>query len=593
MFAQNKMHAGLGGESLESLLLNTQNIYRQADLERRAGLLIPVFGLRHDGDIGIGNTKALKNAIAFCAEYGFSLIQILPICETDGNNSPYLSLSTFALEPALLSATPEDFPGLTKNDFDLIVKSKTFASCDKHDFINYASVKNLAYELHFQAFTRFLSEHLDTHSTLAGEFQDFCAKEWDVWLENYSIYRTCIDLNDGKSSWVDWPEKLHAPENAKNFVAASKNGSLLQEFYCYRQWVAYRQWNDVKQFAQEHNCRLIGDIPFGVNLNGVDVWANKNLFDISRSLGAPAEYGFQADEFTKNWGQNWGARPYIWEEHIKNDYTWWKQRINQTLKCCHDIRLDHALGAFRAYVFPWEPKEDREYSHLSPEQAKQKAGGRLPEFYPRPDHGRENIEFNKRLGTLFFSNLMQACEPHKARILAEDAGACVPQYVRGALNDLNIPGMSFVGMERHYGKKEYIKAHEIPELKVAYFGTHDHPALRSRIEEIINNQDSRTGRNEVRRLLRLAGWGDNMELREYTPDLQRSLIMELMRSPANYALMNVLDLLNDTSSWNNPGSAGSECWSLRLSKPLEYYAEDTEIRKTLDLLKTCILEHRA
>src|SRR5437016_2608458 len=71
--------------------------------EKLAGLLIPVFALRRSGDLGIGDTEAVKEAIHFCAAHKFAVLQLLPINETGGDNSPYNAISSVALDPVLLS----------------------------------------------------------------------------------------------------------------------------------------------------------------------------------------------------------------------------------------------------------------------------------------------------------------------------------------------------------------------------------------------------------------------------------------------------------------------------------------------------------
>ena len=41
--------------------------------ERRAGLLAPVYALRHPDDLGVGDTIGVKQAVNFCVETGFGV----------------------------------------------------------------------------------------------------------------------------------------------------------------------------------------------------------------------------------------------------------------------------------------------------------------------------------------------------------------------------------------------------------------------------------------------------------------------------------------------------------------------------------------
>src|SRR5205085_11875400 len=49
--------------------------------KRIAGVLAPLFGLRGDDDLGIGDVAVLREFVDWTAESGFKLIQLLPINE--------------------------------------------------------------------------------------------------------------------------------------------------------------------------------------------------------------------------------------------------------------------------------------------------------------------------------------------------------------------------------------------------------------------------------------------------------------------------------------------------------------------------------
>src|SRR5687768_10815059 len=77
-----------------------------------AGILVPVFAIRGQGDLGIGDTSSLREFIDWAADNGFRLVKILPINETGGDHSPYNALSSRALEPTTIRASPEAIPDL-------------------------------------------------------------------------------------------------------------------------------------------------------------------------------------------------------------------------------------------------------------------------------------------------------------------------------------------------------------------------------------------------------------------------------------------------------------------------------------------------
>src|SRR4030081_2123166 len=83
-----------------------------------AAVLAPLFGLRRDDDLGIGDVAALREFIDWVADSGFKLVQMLPINETGGDNSPYNAISAMAIEPTTLHLAPGSPEDLTRDDFE-------------------------------------------------------------------------------------------------------------------------------------------------------------------------------------------------------------------------------------------------------------------------------------------------------------------------------------------------------------------------------------------------------------------------------------------------------------------------------------------
>src|SRR5436853_7196250 len=86
-----------------------------------AGVLAPLFALRGEDDLGIGDVAALREFIDWAAEFGFKLVQLLPINETGADNSPYNAISALAIEPTTLHLAPNSPEDLTREDFDAAV----------------------------------------------------------------------------------------------------------------------------------------------------------------------------------------------------------------------------------------------------------------------------------------------------------------------------------------------------------------------------------------------------------------------------------------------------------------------------------------
>ena len=251
-------------------------------------------------------------AIDFCAALGIKLLEVLPINETSGDNSPYNPISSFALEPSLLTVEPGIIPGLTQEAYEATIDRYSDIESDPN-FIDYASVKNLKRELLFEGFKEFMRAEMPADSELAREFKKFQEKEAH-WLEDYSLFRELMHINGDDPRFHLWGSKeLLDAEGSWKWLEKQENKQELMHsmmFYKYVQWIADKQWTEVKAHADASNVKLMGDIPFGISRYSADVWAHPELFDTSWSIGAPPESHFAGDAFAEQWGQNWGGPMY-------------------------------------------------------------------------------------------------------------------------------------------------------------------------------------------------------------------------------------------------------------------------------------------
>ena len=87
------------------MLLNTKSAdkWRRIGIEKRAGILAPLFSIYSKDSFGIGDFSDLKLLVDFASLTGNSIIQLLPVNEVGSLFCPYDSLSSFALEPAYIS----------------------------------------------------------------------------------------------------------------------------------------------------------------------------------------------------------------------------------------------------------------------------------------------------------------------------------------------------------------------------------------------------------------------------------------------------------------------------------------------------------
>ena len=75
--------------------------------------------------------------------------------------------------------------------------------------------------------------------------------------------------------------------------------------YVYWQFLAHRQWAELRIRARGNRVILGGDMAFSPARDSAEVWANRELFDFERTLGAPP------DDFNPQ-GQRWGLPAPRW-----------------------------------------------------------------------------------------------------------------------------------------------------------------------------------------------------------------------------------------------------------------------------------------
>src|SRR5215467_14625655 len=111
-----------------------------------AGILEPVFAIRTENDLGIGDTEGVRQMVDWCYRHNLSIFQTLPINELSDDNSPYNALSSLAIEPTTLALSPRLLPDLTEEQFLKIAPQDVLKLLRQGD-VNYPKVKELKRKL--------------------------------------------------------------------------------------------------------------------------------------------------------------------------------------------------------------------------------------------------------------------------------------------------------------------------------------------------------------------------------------------------------------------------------------------------------------
>src|SRR6186713_98376 len=121
-----------------------------------AGILTPLFALRTEEGLGIGDLNGLRQFIDWASGVGFKLVKLLPINETGADNSPYNAISAIAIEPTTLHLAPGSPEDLTRNDF-VDSLSETDLAGLRRGRVRYRQVKELKQRILEKAFANFFA----------------------------------------------------------------------------------------------------------------------------------------------------------------------------------------------------------------------------------------------------------------------------------------------------------------------------------------------------------------------------------------------------------------------------------------------------
>ena len=536
--------------------------------QRIAGVLAPVFALRGSQDLGVGDTLALREFVDWAADQELRVVQILPVNEAGSDHSPYNILSSMALDPSTIATFPGELPELSDADFRRLTKDADLDTL-RAGSVRYDDVLRLKRALLAAAHGEFVANPAPERQ---AAFEEFCA-EHEEWLEPYALYRALVSLHGENEVFTLWPTEQQSLPAALAWLETLTGEERvrldhLAHFHRYVQWIAFSQWQAVRDHAAARGVSLMGDVPVGVSIYSCDVWSEPHQFDLTRSSGAPPEKVFKSDPFTEKWGQNWGFPLYDWFAMSKDNFAWWRRRLRAMLGFYDLIRVDHALGFFRIYSFPWRPEQNAEFLPLTEEEAMARTGGRLPGFMPRDDSTPENEEANRRHGEVLYGIMLE--EIPAPRLIAEDLGT-VPPYVRPVLARLEVPGFKIPPWEREPDGR-YTPADRYPRLALATYATHDHPPVRTfwnawfAQAQTPEPEIARQALREMNALLEFCGAPPLGEARAFDAEIHAITMRGLMATNAWLAIPMITDVLGTEDRYNVPGAIGDQNWTARLAE---------------------------
>jgi 4-alpha-glucanotransferase len=393
---------------------------------RSSGILLHVTSL--PGKYGIGTLgQEAYNFIDFLVESGQKIWQILPLGHTGYGDSPYQCYSAFAGNPLLI-------------DLDKLVQEELLKKEDlpeniyfDEENVDYGKVHNTKYPLLHKAYLN----HKTSNNRLSNiRFANFCCKN-KSWLEDYAFFMALKKHFKGVA-WTQWEADI----KFKNVDSVNYYREHLQDdinYYRFVQYLFYKQWLEVKSYANLNDIRIIGDIPLYVAFDSADAWSNPQLFDFDEHLNPVNVAGVPPDYFSAT-GQLWGNPLYNWQNLKVSGYQWWIDRIQANFTLYDVLRIDHfrGLAAYWAVPFGEETAVNGQWINAP---------------------GKEMLEaVLNELGEL--------------DIIAEDLGVITPDVVE-LREYFGMPGMKILQFAFDSGEENDFMPHTYDKNCIVYTGTHD------------------------------------------------------------------------------------------------------------------------
>lgn len=425
---------------------------------KEKGILLPIFSLPSKYGIGDFGNEAYE-FVDILSENGMNYWEILPINACD--RLPYSPLSYYALEEDYISLDKLKEDGLIENTEEREIKDRIVSDGFKEKYYK-------------EAFSKFIKNE---------QYEEFIKSEE---INEYAEYTSRIKGNS-------------------------------KEYYLFLQYILYKQWMELKEYANSKNVKIIGDMPVYPVFNSAETTYHPECFEMENGkfifeAGTPPDY-FNSD------GQKWNSPVYNVENMKKDNYKYLVKRFKYYLKLFDKVRVDY----FRGY----------------------------DSFFKIPigKSGKEGF-YADGVSYGFFDELFKDEEIKKENLIIEDLGDIREETIK---------------LRKHYG----FTRQKILQFSIDLYNFYDKDNEDENVLVFPGNHDCQT----------IHGWYKtlNDEYKErlkeflrrnecYDINVNIGIMQYCVKCKAKIAIITVQDILglDDSARINVPGAEMDENWSWKL-----------------------------
>lgn len=258
---------------------------------KEKGILLPIFSLPSKYGIGDFGNEAYE-FIDILSNNGIKYWEVLPINAC--NDLPYSPISYYALNKDYIS-------------IDKLIQEGLLKSAETRENTDRAIYDDFKEKYYIEAFIKFRK-----------------TKEYKEFIENKEIKK--------------YTEYMHKKE---------KNN---KEYYGFIQYMLYKQWMELKAYANSKGVEIIGDMPVYPEFDSVDTMYHSDCFEMKQGKFT-FEAGTPPDYFNSE-GQKWGSPVYNIENMKKDNYQYLVSRFKYYLRLFDKVRVDYFRGYDSFFKIP-------------------------------------------------------------------------------------------------------------------------------------------------------------------------------------------------------------------------------------------------
>ena len=407
-----------------------------ADGRRMWGLAAQIYGLRSEGDGGVGHFGAVAQLAESAARRGADLVALSPahalFLADEHHYTPYSPSSRLFYNA--LYADPADVFG--RERAAAAVSGIGGDPVDAAALIDWPRAAHARSALLRALYDDFCATDMTAATALAADFVAFRAAGGEA-LEAHALFEALhgheFRRDFTKWNWRDWAPDLRDPASRAVAHFARENAGEIG-FHVFAQWLVDRSMARAQGRALGAGMRvgLLADLAVGMNAGGSHAWSRPDDVLLGLSIGAPPD-------MLAPLGQNWGLTTFSPRALRATGHAPFLATLRAALRNAGGVRIDHVMGLVRLWLVP-DGAQATEGVYLA---------------YPTED----------LLGLLRLES-----RRHGAVVIGEDLGT-VPHGLRERLAREGVAGLRVLQFERSGDR--FNPPDWYPATAVAMTATHD------------------------------------------------------------------------------------------------------------------------